>query len=204
MIPVRKASTLPMVNLMTSVRRWQRHDVNKKSSSQLHTIVCLDEHVPIPAFDFPHRLQKYRSTVEHQLVDRIIDATIVCTSIVNLRRESLQHASRLQLIACTGTGVNHIDHEYVRARGIVLTKVPEQSTTAVAQHAIALHTAVQRKIVRLDTMMRSRTSAGDMSVFSMFGSIPRLWEDEVAGIVGYGAIGKQKSYTVFHSEMTIG
>ena len=175
---------------MRSILQWRHNRIRNLRTSPVHTIVCLDEHVPTPTFDFPHRIQKYLSTSQHQVRGRILDATIICTSIVHLRRETLQHASRLQLIACTGTGIDHIDHEYVRAKGIVLTKVPDQCTTAVAQHAFALQTAVQRKIVQLDKLMRCRTSAGDMSVFSMFGSVPRLWEDEVAGIVGYGAIGE--------------
>jgi len=34
----------------------------------------------------------------------------------------------LQLFAATGTGIDHIDKEALRARGVVLCKVPAQNT----------------------------------------------------------------------------
>ncbi len=53
---------------------------------------------------------------------------------------------RLTLIATRSTGVDHIDLEYCRERGIRVCNVPDYGDATVAEHAFALLLSVARKI----------------------------------------------------------
>src|SRR5262249_3444924 len=61
----------------------------------------------------------------------------------------------LEIIACYGVGVDAIDLQYARSRGVRVTNTPDVLTEDVADMAIALTLAVLRKIPQGDAYVRS-------------------------------------------------
>lgn len=112
-----------------------------------HHIVALDAWVDPPPFDFDHTITVIRDNTAASNPEQLKDATIFVNSQVPVTRGILEHAPKLQLIAVTGTGTNHIDHEAVENRGVTLCKVPAQNTETVSEHAFALYSALKRRIL---------------------------------------------------------
>ncbi|KAF2172900.1 hypothetical protein M409DRAFT_49413 [Zasmidium cellare ATCC 36951] len=156
-----------------------------------HTIVALDSWVSLPALNFEYELIRHVNTSPMELPERMKDATIVVTSATRVTRAGIENAPRLKLIACNGTGTDHVDKAYARERNITVCHVPAQNTDSVSEHAFALYYAVRRKIIPLHNIaMDGTTWAQDNMLHGRFGPPPRTNSEETLVVVGYGALGK--------------
>lgn len=91
---------------------------------------------------------------------------------------------RLEIIACFGIGVDRIDLEAARTRGIRVTNTPDVLTGDTADIALALMLAVERRIAEGDRFVRAgRWLSGNLP----FG---RSLNRRRLGILGLGRIGR--------------
>lgn len=90
----------------------------------------------------------------------------------------------LEIVSCFGVGVDGIDFDITRPRGITVTNTPNVLNDAVADIAIALILATQRDLVNADHHVRSGAWAT--------GPFPlgRSLAGQTLGIVGLGSIGE--------------
>ena len=93
-----------------------------------HHIIALDSWVKVPDFSFPHSLTVITDGTALSNPSQLAEATIAINSQVPVSAALLEHMPKLQLFAATGTGIDHIDKEALRQRGVVLCKVPAQNT----------------------------------------------------------------------------
>ena len=90
---------------------------------------------------------------------------------------------RLEIIACYGVGVDAIDLDHARARGVRVTNTPDVLTDDVADMAWALLLATARQIPRGDALVRAGAwPRGGLPLSN------RVWGKRL-GIVGLGRIG---------------
>ncbi|HTN49867.1 MAG TPA: 2-hydroxyacid dehydrogenase [Burkholderiaceae bacterium] len=109
---------------------------------------------------------------------------VVTSGGAGIARELIERLPRLRLIACFGVGVDAIDLEAARARGIAVTNTPDVLTEDVADLAIGLMLAALRGIAAADRFVRAgRWLRGGMPLQTKV-SGKRL------GIVGMGRIGQ--------------
>jgi phosphoglycerate dehydrogenase-like enzyme len=92
-------------------------------------------------------------------------------------------APGLRLIQKIGVGVNTIDLEAARARGIAVCNLPGTNARAVAELTLALMLAVLRRLPRFDAAMR-RGEWLDPDLQDGVGELG----GRTVGLVGYGAI----------------
>ncbi|WP_343553223.1 phosphoglycerate dehydrogenase [Pantoea sp.] len=118
------------------------------------------------------------SALEPHLADTV--AMIVAFTDVN--EELLNKAPQLKIVCKHGVGVDNINLDATRARGIYVTNVPDANKHAVADFAFALILNSARQI----TQAVIETRAGNW---------PRIFATDVygktLGIIGLGNIGKQ-------------
>jgi glyoxylate reductase len=93
---------------------------------------------------------------------------------------------QFKLIASFGTGIDHVDLDAAKAKGITVTNTPGVLTEDTADMTMALILAVMRRVVDGDRLMRSGTWTG-WSPTSMLGA--RLGGKRL-GVVGMGRIGQ--------------
>jgi D-lactate dehydrogenase len=109
----------------------------------------------------------------------------VC-SFVNDRvdREALGflHQSGIRLLALRCAGYNHVDLRAAAELGMRVVRVPEYSPHAVAEHAVALVLALDRKIHRAFNRVREAN-------FSLDGLVGFDLYRKTVGVVGTGRIG---------------
>ncbi len=92
-------------------------------------------------------------------------------------------AQGVKLVALRCTGFNNVDLKAARELKIVVTRVPVYSPYAVAEHAIALLLALNRKVHRSFNRVRELN-------FSLSGLVGFDLHGKTAGIMGTGKIGR--------------
>jgi phosphoglycerate dehydrogenase-like enzyme len=94
-------------------------------------------------------------------------------------------APRLRLIQKIGVGVNTIDLDAARARGIPVCNLPGTNARAVAEHTLALMLAALRRLPLFDAAMREgRGFSLDPALQDGIGELG----GRTVGLVGYGAV----------------
>jgi len=89
----------------------------------------------------------------------------------------------VELVALRSTGFNNVDLDAAKAFNLTITRVPVYSPHAVAEHAVALLLALNRKIHRAFNRVRELN-------FSLTGLVGFDLYAKTAGIVGTGKIGR--------------
>lgn len=107
---------------------------------------------------------------------------MVVRSRTKVRKPVLDAATNLKVVVRGGVGVDNIDVDYARAKGVKVLNTPGASTHAVAELAIAYLFAVARPIVQATASMR----AGQWEK-SKFEGVEL--SGKVLGIIGVGRIG---------------
>ncbi|KAK8069164.1 hypothetical protein PG994_005780 [Apiospora phragmitis] len=171
-----------------------------------HNIVSLETFwVPLPsAFRFPaghtHTLTAYPLTDPSQVAARIRDASIVLLSVLRLDAALLspEVCPHLRMVAVVASGTDSVDLEACRRRGIHVANTPHANADAVAEHALALYFAARRSVVlahaRTQRGVWTHPAEGPRLLHTLNGpdgKPPRTSAHEIAGIVGYGAVGRK-------------
>jgi phosphoglycerate dehydrogenase-like enzyme len=116
----------------------------------------------------------------------IRDADIVFVMAAPMPGELLAEARRLRFIQKLGAGVDRIDLDFCRAKGIGVARLHAGNSVPVAEHTILLMLATYRQLPQIDR----RTRAGTWSKEDARGT-HRSLQYKTVGLVGFGAIGKE-------------
>ena len=113
---------------------------------------------------------------------RDADALIISSSPVS--RRVMESLEGVQAVMRTGVGYDVIDVPAATELGVVVINVPDVWIREVANHALALLLAWNRRIVTLDREVRGGTWSGRVP-----GAVTGSLHGETVGIVGLGNIG---------------
>ncbi len=134
-------------------------------------------------------LQVFDRTATDEIKQRAAGAEVVLTNKTQLTAETLSELPDLKLISVLATGVNVVDLDAARARGITVCNVPGYSTPNVAQAVFAL----LLELTNQTALHAAEVKAGEWSSCPDFcfwrGELVEL-DGRTLGLVGYGAIGK--------------
>lgn len=122
-----------------------------------------------------------RKEDEQTLVERMKDAEVVIVSNIKLTRNVLEQCPKLKFLNVAFTGLDHIDQDYCREKGIVIRNASGYATQAVAELAVGLMLDVYRKITPFDASTRNLQGRNNI--------LGRELHGKTVGIVGTGAIG---------------
>lgn len=109
------------------------------------------------AFDpsLPAKLEAFGEVIVDK--DRLPEVDVVLVrSKTNCTRDYIDRASHLRLIIRGGVGLDNIDVEYARSRGIQVFNTAEASAVAVAELAFALMISVPTRLVEGHESMKRR------------------------------------------------
>lgn len=98
----------------------------------------------------------------------------------------LARLPRLELVASVSVGVDHIDLDACRARGVAVTNTPHVLTEATADLAFALLLAAARRVGEAERALRS----GGFPPWSPGFMLGKRVAGATLGIVGFGRIGR--------------
>lgn len=95
---------------------------------------------------FAHTWIEHEATAQHQLAERLADATIAIVNKRRLTADIIASLPALQMVAIAATGYNNVDLDACRARGIVVSNVRGYARETVPEHVFALLLALARQI----------------------------------------------------------
>ncbi len=142
--------------------------------------------------DIPVRLVSRAAVSEDDLIASGADADALLVSTREaITRRVLEHLPRTKVISRYGVGLDNVDLDAAADQGIVVTHYPGYCTSEVADHALALILALNRRIVEQDRSLREGAwvQHGPATRTILRGPIQPLRE-QTLGIVGFGRIGK--------------
>jgi len=122
-----------------------------------------------------------------ELLEAAREAEVLVTSYIDRVDEALLAGlPRLRHLASYGVGVDHLDLEACRRRGLLVTNTPGVVTEATAEHAVALMLAAARRIAEGDRLIRrGGWTAVDPALLLGTGL-----DGKLLGLVGFGRIGQ--------------
>lgn len=134
----------------------------------------LTDRVEIEAYDT-------RVTDADALAERAKDADIVVLSNLPFRREVMERCPNLKMISVAFTGVDHVDMDYCREKGILVSNCAGYSNTAVSELVFGLALSLYRRIIECDRAVRAGKDKTGLVGLELAG--------KTFGIIGMGAIG---------------
>lgn len=109
---------------------------------------------------------------------------IIFRSGVQITAAVMSRAPDLRLLVRAGSGLDNIDLDYLREKGLTLVRVPQPGAQAVAELALGQMLALARQILPADRMLRQ----GHWAKHELRGY---LLTGKTLGIVGAGNIGSR-------------
>jgi D-3-phosphoglycerate dehydrogenase len=145
--------------------------------------------------DYPEldiELRGAPSQSEEELIEigKDADALLISTREAVTRRV-LENIPNVKVISRYGVGLDNVDLDAAADVGIVVTHFPAYCTAEVADHAMALMLAINRRIVEQDRDLRDGAweKYGSATGGILRGPVPPL-RQMTLGIVGFGRIGQ--------------
>lgn len=132
------------------------------------------------------------------LVAACRDADAIMTDYVPFNDAVLRELPRLRLISVTGTGFDSVDVAAAAARGVRVAAVGEYCTDEVADHALALLLALERRLFDYRRQVQDEHSWRWNDVTGI-----RRLAGQSLGLVGFGRIGQAVARRAASFGMTI-
>ena len=131
-----------------------------------------------------HELIFVEASVNHADLAANAGAAVVSVFVSSrLTREDMQTLPNLKAVVARSSGIDHIDGDYLKEKGITLYSVPRYGAQTVAEYTFALLLALTRRLPESFAQAQA----------DVFEKKPRLEGDDVfgktIGVIGTGAIG---------------
>jgi glycerate dehydrogenase len=145
-------------------------------------------------------LTVYQTTSSDQTLERI---DIVITNKVVITANMMEKTPRLKLICIAATGVNNVDLDAAKFKGIEVKNVAGYSTKSVVQHTFAMALYLLEKMAYYDAVVKDAS----WSESGIFTDVSRPFYEisgKKWGIIGLGTIGQEvaKIATAFGAEVS--
>ncbi len=124
-----------------------------------------------------------RKEDSQSLTERIADNDVAIVSNIPLKKEVLEKCHNLKLLAIAFTGIDHVDTDYCKQKGIEIINASGYATEAVSELTIGLILDVFRKISEFNNNIRIGGTRNNFLGRELYG--------KTVGIIGMGAIGKR-------------
>lgn len=121
-----------------------------------------------------------------ELIDLTQDADFVLTQFAPVTGDVIRAMRRARLIVRYGIGVDNVDLDAARERGIPVCNVPDYCIAEVADHTLALALAATRRVTTHWDRVREGRWGMTVPLVQM-----RTLADMTVGVVGFGRIGRQ-------------
>ncbi|RZU98550.1 2-hydroxyacid dehydrogenase [Spiribacter vilamensis] len=133
-------------------------------------------------------LRSFGRTSPEAVIDRIGDASVVITNKCVIGAETLDACPQLSLINVVATGVNNIDIDAARERGVTVVNCRGYGTEAVSQHAITLMLVLCTRLIDYHRAVQGGRWAQSPD-FCLLDYPIRELAGQTLVVVGYGELG---------------
>ncbi|MGM1056068.1 MAG: 2-hydroxyacid dehydrogenase [Bacteroidota bacterium] len=128
-------------------------------------------------------IEAYNKSMDEILKDQHLFEGLVIRSRFDIDKNFLDAAPNLKFIARVGAGLESIDVEYARKRGVALFSAPEGNRNAVAEHSLGMLLSMFNKLNKADREVRK-------GYWNREANRGIELDGKTVGIIGYGNMGK--------------
>ncbi len=130
----------------------------------------------------------YQTTPPEKTLERVKDGDIIVTNKVIIDKNTIDKANNLKFIQIAATGMNNVDLEYAKKKGILVKNVAGYSTKSVVQQTFALVLGLLNRVKHFDEYTREQYPSGEIftHIVDWFEISGKRW-----GIIGLGTIGRE-------------
>lgn len=148
-------------------------------------------------------LTVYTTTSPEETLERIREADIIITNKVVISANMMEETPGLKLICIAATGMNNVDLDAAKSKGIAVKNVAGYSTKSVVQHTFAMALYLLEKMAYYDAVVKN----GSWTESGLFTDVSRPFYEiggKKWGIIGLGTIGQEvaKIATAFGAEVS--
>jgi D-3-phosphoglycerate dehydrogenase / 2-oxoglutarate reductase len=137
----------------------------------------------LEATGMTYRANPYRRRfTEEELISLIGEASILVAGTEPITARALDGAPKLRLIAKVGIGLDNVDLNAARKRGIAVTYTPDAPAPAVAELTVGLMVDLLRGVSRANRLMHEK---------QWLRILGRRIDELTVGIVGVGRVGRR-------------
>ena len=143
----------------------------------------------------PDRLSKFGEVTDDK--KRISEAEVILIrSKTKVTKEYIDEAPNLKMVIRGGVGLDNVDQDYAREKGIAVHNTPAASAIAVAECAFTLMLGITNHICRADSSMRDgKWIKKELKRTELYG--------KTLGIIGLGRIGTELAKRAAAFGMTV-
>lgn len=145
----------------------QREGFKKEMEKLGHTVTCFDN----------------APSGQDELLERVSTSDIIVVSNFPISAQVIEQSANLKYINVAFTGIDHIDVEACKKRGIQVSNAAGYSTQAVAELTMGMAIDLMRKITPADSVTRSLGGRSGFLGWELKG--------KTFGILGLGQIGER-------------
>ena len=109
---------------------------------------------------------------------------VVVRSATKITKEVIDASDKLRLVVRAGVGLDNVDQDAAKAKGVIVQNTPEAPTVSVAEMVFSLMFSLARRITQADSSMKNEK----WEKKKLSGT--ELWKKTI-GIVGFGRIGQE-------------
>lgn len=137
-----------------------------------------------PLVDAGHTFEAYPKNTDPQVqIERAKDADVIMIANMPLSGEVISACPNLKFIDVAFTGVDHVDLEAARAKGVKVSNAAGYSNQAVAELSLCMMLSLLRNVPQVDERCRNGQTKDGLVGCELKG--------KTVGIVGTGAIGQR-------------
>lgn len=148
----------------------------------------LGDDISTEQFNSLGEVTSYDVTKPDTVLERVQNIDVVITNKVVIDKNTMDN-SNIKLICVAATGMNNIDLEYAKEKGIIVKNVAGYSTSSVAQLTISIALQFVQKIAFYDNYVKSG-GWEDSEIFTNLNQPFYELDGKNWGIIGLGNIGK--------------
>jgi D-3-phosphoglycerate dehydrogenase len=123
-----------------------------------------------------------RKPSEEELITMLDGVVGIIAGTENITKNVLSHATSLKVISRYGMGLDNVDLDTARQRGILVYSTPETPAISVAELTLSLMLNLLRKICKVSRSVQNNSWKPEMG---------NLLTEKTIGIIGLGRIGKK-------------
>jgi D-3-phosphoglycerate dehydrogenase len=127
------------------------------------------------------RVDANSPSVQDEILELVPETSAIIVGLVPITKKIIEKSTKLKIVSMYGVGVNHIDLEAARKKGVIVTNCPGSNDQAVADLTMGLMITVARNIPQIDRDIR------DGYWKKYLGG--ELWQKKL-GLIGLGNIAK--------------
>jgi glycerate dehydrogenase len=140
--------------------------------------------------NFAHEWIEYPMTQPEDVIERVRNATIAVTNKVALRKKDLEQLPKLRMIAVAATGIDCVDADYCRDKGIPVLNVRNYAVHSVPEHVFTLILALRRNLIAYQEAVQSGKWQNS-EIFCLLDYPIHDLHNSTLGIIGYGTLGQR-------------